>query len=735
MTKDNAKKNVLIADDSYTNRVLLKKIFSSDYNVFEAENGQEAIDIIDKEEVSICLLDITMPILNGYDVLKHIRDTNKTADIATVVITANDDTQSQIKALDLGAADFVIKPFNTTSIQKRISNLVARQELYRISHENTILEMKVKQQEELLRVSHIDDKSGLYNKSAFCHYAAERIQGDKDTLYAIYRLDIDRFKIYNDMYGIKAGDKLLKKAGEIFERLPDTAICARIEADHFVICVPHRDLEINELYYMVNKWLKQIEGEYEFELITRVGGYMVTDPYIDVELMCDRALLALRSVKNDYHINHAWYDDSMRADLIKEQEIVSEMRTALDEGQFKIYIQPQHNYGTGKMSGAEVLVRWIHPKKGIISPADFIPVFERNGFIVKMDEYVWEQACICLKRWKDEGILKTPISVNISRYDFNNPYMYEVLTGLVEKYEISPKLLHLELTESAYMSRPALIISMVERLRKYGFEIEMDDFGSGYSSLNTLKDVDVDMLKLDMKFIAQSNDVKGGKILSSVVRMAHWLRIPVLAEGIETKEQADYLKSIGCLLMQGYYFARPMPVEQFEEILRNDNTAKAETHISEEDVLRVSDFMGGSSQAMLFFNNFVGGIQIVEYDGVNVEAIQTNDKFFEVLNMERTPLNENMLHIQTNLYEESKEKFIQMLEDAEKYAIAEKGELHVLPLEEGKEDIWISMEVRYLTKTDAKRTYYIAINNITEKKRLEDEVVKLRRAVEAMKND
>jgi len=223
--------------------------------------------------------------------------------------------------------------------------------------------------------------------------------------------------------------------------------------------------------------------------------------------------------------------------------------------------------------------------------------------------------------------------------------------------------------------------------------------------------------------------------LSSVVRMAHWLRIPVLAEGIETKEQADYLKSIGCLLMQGYYFARPMPVEQFEEILRNDNTAKAETHISEEDVLRVSDFMGGSSQAMLFFNNFVGGIQIVEYDGVNVEAIQTNDKFFEVLNMERTPLNENMLHIQTNLYEESKEKFIQMLEDAEKYAIAEMGELHVLPLEEGKEDIWISMEVRYLTKTDAKRTYYIAINNITEKKRLEDEVVKLRRAMEAMKND
>ena len=462
---------------------------------------------------------------------------------------------------------------------------------------------------------------------------------------------------------------------------------------------------------------------------------MVTDPYIDVELMCDRALLALRSVKNDYHINHAWYDDSMRADLIKEQEIVSEMRTALDEGQFKIYIQPQHNYGTGKMSGAEVLVRWIHPKKGIVSPADFIPVFERNGFIVKMDEYVWEQACICLKRWKDEGILKTPISVNISRYDFNNPYMYEVLTGLVEKYEISPKLLHLELTESAYMSRPALIINMVEKLRKYGFEIEMDDFGSGYSSLNTLKDVDVDMLKLDMKFIAQSNDVKGGKILSSVVRMAHWLRIPVLPEGIDTKEQADYLKSIGCLLMQGYYFARPMPVEQFEEILRNDNTAKAETHISEEDVLRVSDFMGGSSQAMLFFNNFVGGIQIVEYDGVNVEAIQTNDKFFEVLNMERTPLNENMLHIQTNLYEESKEKFIQMLEDAEKYAIAEMGELHVLPLEEGKEDIWISMEVRYLTKTDAKRTYYIAINNITEKKRLEDEVVKLRRAVEAMKND
>lgn len=732
MTKDNVKKSILIADDSYTNRALLKKIFSSSYNVFEAENGQQAIDIIDKEEICVVLLDITMPVLNGYDVLEYIRNSGKGAEISTVVITANDDTESQLKALDLGAADFIIKPFNTTSIQKRILNIVERQELYRVSREKTILEMKLKQQEELLRVSHIDDKSGLYNKGAFCHYASEMLKNNKDIQYAIYRLDIDRFKIYNDMYGIKAGDKLLKKVGEVLKKLPKSAICARIEADHFVICVPHTDLEINELYYLVKKWFKKIENECEFELISRVGGYMVTDPYIDVELMCDRALLALRSVKNDYHVNHAWYDESMRADLLKEQEIVSEMRTALEEGQFKIYIQPQHNYGTGMMSGAEVLVRWIHPKKGMISPAEFIPVFERNGFIVKMDEYVWEQACIYLKRWKDEGILKTPISVNISRYDFNNPYMYDVLTGLIKKYDISPKLLHLELTESAYMSRPALIISMVERLRKFGFEIEMDDFGSGYSSLNTLKDVDVDMLKLDMKFIAQSNDIKGGKILSSVVRMAHWLRIPVLAEGIETKEQADYLKSIGCLLMQGYYFARPMPVEQFEEILRSDSVPKADTLLKAEDVLRINDFMGGSSQAMLFFNNFVGGIQIVEYDGINVEAIQTNDTFFEVLNMKRTPVNEKMLCIQSNLYEESRERFIKMLEQAEATENPVKDELHVLPMEDGNEDIWISMEVRFLTKTDIKKTYYIAINNITDKKRLEEEVKKLRKTVEEL---
>ena len=270
----------------------------------------------------------------------------------------------------------------------------------------------------------------------------------------------------------------------------------------------------------------------------------------------------------------------MLKELLKEQELISEMEPALAKRQFILYLQPQYDYTTNTMTGAEALVRWKHPEKGLIPPGLFIPIFENNGFICKLDLYVWEEACRLLRKWIDLGLNPVPISVNISRRDIYSQNLVDIFENLIKTYKLDPRMLRLEITESAYMDNPEQLIKVVDDLRDLGFCIEMDDFGSGYSSLNTLKDVPVDVLKLDMKFImsatqgTDSEKSKGGHILSSIVRMANWLKLPVIAEGIETGIQADYLKSIGCFYMQGYYFAKPMPVDEYERLLSVTSDSK-----------------------------------------------------------------------------------------------------------------------------------------------------------------
>ena len=239
-----------------------------------------------------------------------------------------------------------------------------------------------------------------------------------------------------------------------------------------------------------------------------------------------------------------------------------------------MYFQPQVNYDDGKLVGVEALARWNHPREGLISPDRFIPLFEKNGFILKLDTYVWEHSCRYLREWMNRAggeVLPLSVSVNISRYDVYTPGLCETLKDLVEKYRLPASALRLEITETAYMDDPSQMLDVVKELQGAGFVVEMDDFGAGYSSLNTLKDVPVDVLKLDVRFLTKSeNDARGGMILSSVVRMAGWLNLPLIAEGVESKHQADYLKSLGCCYMQGYYFGRAMPAEKFTDWLKDN---------------------------------------------------------------------------------------------------------------------------------------------------------------------
>ena len=231
------------------------------------------------------------------------------------------------------------------------------------------------------------------------------------------------------------------------------------------------------------------------------GIYRVTDRSVEVEQMCDRVLLAVDSIKGQYHKYFAVYNDILRDKLLREQAMADEMETALLEGQFDVYYQPKFSLTDGGLTGAEALVRWIHPEKGFISPGEFIPLFERNGFITRLDQFVWERTCLCLKQWKEKGYGGLPVSVNVSRADFYQTDLCDILMRLIRKYSLHPSDLHLEITESAYMENPVQILSIIHDLRNLGFILEMDDFGSGYSSLNMLNQMELDVIKLDMKFV------------------------------------------------------------------------------------------------------------------------------------------------------------------------------------------------------------------------------------------
>ena len=409
--------------------------------------------------------------------------------------------------------------------------------------------------------------TGLYNRYTFYREARRMIDRNPNEDFVIACFDMDNFHIFNDLYGIEAGNHLLSSIKELLRTIgSEKTIYGHIEADHFACIMSRDEFDLAPEVARINAWLRQNCPDFDFS--PKIGVYFVDDPSLDIVVMCDRALMALNSIKKIYGVHLAHYCESMRIKLLNEQSIVNDMGSALKNGEFGVYFQPQYDFLSGKMTGAEALLRWFHPKKGILTPGAFLSIFESNGFITQIDKRVWELVCARLHRWIKMGLDVMPISVNVSRMDIYDPEICMTLKRLIDKYDLYPTLLRLEITETVYMKDPKQLIETVSKLRSMGFIVEMDDFGSAYSSLNMLKDVPVDVLKLDMAFLNNSSGgARGDGILRAVVDMAHKLSVPLVAEGVETEAQANYLASIGCKYMQGYYFSRPMPADEFEKRL------------------------------------------------------------------------------------------------------------------------------------------------------------------------
>jgi diguanylate cyclase (GGDEF)-like protein len=412
-----------------------------------------------------------------------------------------------------------------------------------------------------------DKLTGLWNRDYFFEMVQKELRENPDETFYMIASDISQFKLFNEILGIRAGNELLLAIAENFRRLRrDKWVFSRFTADRFALFMPkadfHEEAFLAECRRIVNP------AKYALSVHNYLGVYEITDRELLPEQMYNRAYLALESIKGQMHVEIAYYDDKIRARRLAEHLTIDELDYALKNDEFVIYVQPQVDIENNNVIGGETLVRWLSPKRGLVPPSEFVPLFEKNGMIARLDYHVWSLACRLLKKWQEEGHPERSLSINISAKNFYLMDLYEKITGLVKKYDVAPQRLKLEITETAFVLDVKRQMELVKRLQAEGFLVEMDDFGSGYSSLNSLKDISIDVLKLDMKFFEKTdNPVRSEKIIKSMVALARTLQMPVIAEGVEEEHQIELLKRIGCRIVQGYYYSKPLTVEQYEEFL------------------------------------------------------------------------------------------------------------------------------------------------------------------------
>lgn len=409
-----------------------------------------------------------------------------------------------------------------------------------------------------------DQLTNLYRASAFYYKAKKRMDEEPEEEFDIIVLDISNFKLVNEIFGRQSGDRLLKSFALFMVGIEDTelGVLARVAADDFYLLMPKRLHFYDKLNQEVERFFKNYP--LPVHLSAKIGVYRIQEEKISVEQMCDRARLALDSIDKNSDKRIGFYNDKLHENLILEHKILDSVQDALKNHEFKLYLQPKVNMITGEMIGAEALVRWVHPELGFVFPNKFIPLLERENMIYEVDKYIWEETCKILKLRKERGLKAIPISINVSRGDFYEKDLIDVLIQLVNKYDLNREQLHLEIIERAYVNDSEHIFVVLSELRKNGFIIEMDDFGTGESSLAMLAQMPVDYLKLERYFLVAAEDNKRQlEIIRLIINLAKTLEMNVIAEGVETDEQAAVLLSMGCQCAQGYLYGRPAPAQEF----------------------------------------------------------------------------------------------------------------------------------------------------------------------------
>ena len=578
-------RKILVAEDEAINQEILGAILEADYQVLFASDGQEAMDKIQENgnSLSLILLDLIMPRLSGMEVLRLVRGDEQYQDIPIIVASA--DLAQEIECLNSGASDFIRKPYPDQGVI-----------LARVRRAIELFESR-----RIIQSTERDPLTGLYNREYFYSYAEQFDQRHPDLEMDAILLDINHFGSINERYGKEYGDTVLRRVGEKAREMvhDNGGIVCRREADVFQVYCPHRE-DYKAILDNASQGLSGVLNA-DNRIRLRMGVYSRVDKSLEIDRRFDRAKMAADTVHNSFTRSIGIYDDTLHKAEMYSLRLIEDFSKAIAEKQFRVYFQPKFNI-TGNsltLAGAEGLVRWHHPELGVISPGVFIPLFEENGLITTLDQYVWRETAMQIRAWKDTLGFSVPASVNVSRVDMSDPGILTFLTGLLNEFDLETKDLHLEVTESAYADDAEQIIEIVRQLRGLGFPVEMDDFGTGYSSLNMLSSMPIDILKLDMKFIQTAfAQEKNMEMLGIIIDIARHLSVPVVAEGVETEEQLEALKKLGCDMVQGYYFSPPVEAKAFEDFLisARDEAAsalaaeKTEKHASKENASRKTGF-------------------------------------------------------------------------------------------------------------------------------------------------
>lgn len=440
----------------------------------------------------------------------------------------------------------------------------------------SIIFINRKNREQLIKIAYVDPVTKGYSKARFDMEAKEIIQSSSSGTYSLVSINIQKFKLINDSFGSDAGDKTLKYIHDVIANyLERKELLCRVSNDQFNILIKTISQKeilkyIENITNDINSFNKDKECKYFIAL--SIGVYKIDDPNIPLVSIQDRSNVARKNIKGNA-VNHplytcVFYSDLERLRMLKEKEMENRMEEALDNNEFVVYLQPKVDLKNNNIVGAEALVRWQDPDKGLIPPNDFIPFFEKNGFIIKLDHYVFEKSCAMIRKWIDNGETPIPISVNFSRAHLNNKDFLKKYKTIRDKYDVPAKLLEIELTETLVFDNLQMLLNVIDQIHEEGFQCSLDDFGSGYSSLNMLKEIKVDTLKLDRAFFSAPNadNISENHVIESVVELAKKLNMNSISEGVETILQMEYLKKINCDMIQGYVFSKPIPQEIFEKM-------------------------------------------------------------------------------------------------------------------------------------------------------------------------
>lgn len=615
--ESNKKFKILIVENNEENKSDLIQIISPFYEVVTTTPEQAFLFIKENlQNVATAIIEIR----EAAAIVEQLRGFIPTEKFPVLISTDIDNSELENQLLDLDVTDFLKKPYDSRRVLNRLKTAI------KLSHANKAID-------ELER----DELTGLFTRKAFLLKVEEFISHNREKNFCIIAFDFDNFKSSNSLYGVeKCNEFLAYSAREMMKAMP-AGIAGRYGGDQFILFYEYNEqVNTERLTHIVKLILDRAPIPHQ---IVKMGVYAPIDCELPLVICCDRAFLSISRIKGKYGKDLAFFEDELQNQLLNEQRIIETMERALEESQFQVFYQPKHETVSGHIAGAEALVRWNHPEYGFMAPASFIPLFERNGFITKLDAFVLEQVCKDIKRWEQDGLPLVPISVNVSRRDFLEPGCIENQYKIIDRYGVDYSLLHMEVTESLYSENTDLIISQVKKTQNMGFSIEMDDFGSGYSSLGSLATFPLNILKLDISFVR--NIIKNEIVIENIIKMAHRMGLLTIAEGAETIEQYKILKTLGCDYIQGFYFSKPLSCHDFEAYLKKSSVVSTgrihlkentgEQNVLSENMLIAANEVAEGIPGGFFSYHADGALELISFNTelIKMYGCKTAEEFRE----------------------------------------------------------------------------------------------------------